>query len=282
VSGTLLASTGTSSGTQSDDASGGTLYTIAQLDAVFTLDGLTITRGSNTVSDVLSGVTISLLAPQTSDALPVSLSVGPDQSAIQSKVQAFLDAYNTTIKFLNERTSVKVDASTSGSGSTDVQSVTRGSLSGDPTYLGLMMNLRSDVGGRITTGLAGGALALSEIGITTAADGTLSISDSSKFNKALSEKPDGIAALFNSTDGIASRVSARLATFVATGGVLDNSLRAVTARIGTLNDAIKAQEALLKIRQDQLTQQLDALAQVAAQVTLQQEIVTYALSSGTF
>jgi flagellar hook-associated protein 2 len=210
----------------------------------------------------------------------VSLSVGPDQSAIQSKVQAFLDAYNTTIKFLNERTSVKVDASTSGSGSTDVQSVTRGSLSGDPTYLGLMMNLRSDVGGRVTTGLAGGALALSEIGITTAADGTLSISDSAKFNKALNEKPDGVTALFNSADGIASRVSARLANFVTTGGVLDNSLKAVTARIGTLNDAIQAQEALLKIRQDQLTKQLDALTQVAAQVEMQQEIVTEALNSG--
>jgi flagellar hook-associated protein 2 len=120
---------------------------------------------------------------------------------------------------------------------------------------------------------------LAEVGITAAADGTLSISDTSKFNAALTSNPDGVVALFNSADGIASRVTNRLTSFLTTGGVVDTSQQAMTADITAMNSAIDEQENLLKIRQEQLTQQYTALAEVMAQLQMQQGVVTDYLNS---
>jgi flagellar capping protein FliD len=117
---------------------------------------LAITRGTNVVKDALLGVTFTLMSPQAADAQPVTLTVGPDQEAIKTKVQAFLDAYNATIAFLKDRTSVSVSTETGASGTTDVTSVNRGTLASEFAYVGLMMHLRGDVAGRITSGATGG------------------------------------------------------------------------------------------------------------------------------
>jgi flagellar hook-associated protein 2 len=280
-SGTLLAATGANSGVQSSGTAGGYLYASSQLDAVFTLDGLAITRGKNRLDDVLTGVTLNLGSAQASGATPVSLTVGPDQTAIQAKVQAFLDAYNTTIKFLKDRTSVTVSLDTSPSGATSVTSVTRGTLASESTYLGLMMNLRSDIGGRITTGASAGPAALSEIGITAGSDGTLSITDTTKFSKALTDNPDGVATLFNSSGGVASRLSARLNGFIMTGGTLDNGLASTTSRLESINRAIDQQEAYLKVRQATLLGQYTILQETLLQLQSQQTLLTSLTTSMT-
>jgi len=285
TSGTLLAASGTTADVLSSGTNGGALYAASALDANFTLDGLAITRSSNTITDVLPGVTLTLTASQAPNGAPVSFTVSPDQSGVQAKVQAFLDAYNTALKFLTDRTGITVtpntdSSSTDSSTSADSQmTVTRGTLADDFTYLGLRMNLRSDVGGQITTPGASGPSMLAEVGITAAADGTLSISDTSKFNAALTSNPDGVVALFNSADGIASRVTNRLTSFLTTGGVVDSSQQAMTADITAMNSAIDEQENLLKIRQEQLTQQYTALAEVMAQLQMQQGVVTDYLNS---
>jgi flagellar hook-associated protein 2 len=272
-SGTLISSTGAASGLQSSGTAGGFLYATNQLDARFVLDGLAITRGDNTVDDVLTGVTFRLTATQAADAIPVALTVGPDDKAIQGKVQAFLDAYNTTIKFLKERTGVSVSTDTTATGTTDVKAVTRGTLASESTYLSLMMNLRADVGGRIGTGGAGGPVALSEIGITASKDGTLSISDTTKFTKALTDNPDGVTTLFSSSDGIANRLSTRLNGFVMTGGTLDNALAATASRLDSVNRAIKQQEAYLKVRQATLLDQYTNLQEMLLQLQSQQSLL---------
>ena len=205
-SGTLVAATGANSGVQSSGTTGGFLYASDQLDARFVFDGLTITRGANTVDDVLTGVTFRLTATQAADAVPVALTVGPDDKAIQGKVQAFLDAYNTTIKFLKERTGVSVSTDTTAVGSD-------GRQVGDPWHarvrvdlsVGLMMNLRADVGGRIAPGRrawAGGAVRDRH---HRGQGRDAQHQRYAKFTKGLTENPDGVTTLFNFPDGIANR-----------------------------------------------------------------------------
>ncbi len=273
--GGLLSASGTSSSVQANGSNGGYLYANGLLDANFVLDGLAYTRGSNTVADSLSGVSLTLTALSAS---AFTFTVAPDQAGIKTKVQAFLDAYNTSLKFLKERTNVSVTLDTSKSTTTTVTSVTRGTLADDFTYMGLRRNLRSDVGGQISSASSNGPKSLRDIGITVAADGTLSISDSTKFTNAVSNTPDGVTALFSSSDGIATRLSNRLASFVKTGGILDNSQASVTASIKNMNTAIDAQEKLLAIRQEQLTKQYEALAEVMAQLSIQQSVVAAYLS----
>ena len=271
--GTLVASTGTDSGVQSSGTGGGYIYASDQLDARFVLDGLAITRGKNVVNDVVPGMTFTLTATQAADASPVTLGAGPDQEAIRAKVQEFLDAYNATIAFLKERTSVSVSTQTGAAGKTDVTSVTRGTLASEAAYLGLMMNLRAEVAGRITSAAAGGPVALSEIGITAGKDGALSISDAAKLTKALTDNPDGVATLFNSADGIASRVSARLKRFLAAGGTVDNALAATTARLESVNRAIRQQEVYLKVKQETLLAQYTSLQEMLLQLQDQQAVL---------
>jgi flagellar hook-associated protein 2 len=206
--------------------------------------------------------------------------VGPDQTAIKGKVQGFLDAYNTTIKYLKERTGTTATTTTSASGQTQVGDVKRGILEDLPAYLGLVMNLRADVGGWITTAASGGPASLWEIGISAASDGTLSISDTTKFNEALTKNPDGVTTLFNSGDGIASRVSARLAGFIHAGGTLDSSVDSVTSQISNLNSLISQQEALLKIKQGMLMTQYTALLNVVAQLNTQQDMLNSLTAAG--
>jgi flagellar hook-associated protein 2 len=143
-----------------------------------------------------------------------------------------------------------------------------------------MMNLRSDVGGRIGTGAAGGPVALFEIGITAGKDGTLSISDTAKFTKALTDNPEGVTTLFNSADGIGSRVSARLNGFVTTGGTLDNALAATTARLDSVNRAIAQQEVYLKAKQATLLNQYTAMQDMLLQLQSQQSLLD-AIAAGS-
>ena len=272
--GTLFASADLRDGAAADDETnrGGYLYADSALDAKFTLDGLSLTRSSNTVIDALTGVTLTLLGTQASGATPVTLTVGADETSIKTKVQSFLDSYNTLIKYLTERTSTKVSLSTSTTGSTSVSSIQRGALDAEPAYLNLMIGLRSDVGGRIGSPASGGPTTLAEIGITAATDGTLSITNSSKFSTAL-KSPDGVTALFGSSDGLSTRVQSRLSSFLSLGGVLDNSQNAVTARLSSITLAIQQQEDILEVKQQGLTQQLTALQEVLAQLAQQQSVL---------
>ena len=272
--GTLFASTDVRDGAAADEGTnrGGYLYADDLLDAKFILDGLTLTRSSNSVSNALTGVTLTLLGAQSVGATPVSLTAAADETAIKAKVQTFLDGYNTLIKFLKERTSTTVSSTTSATGATDVNSITRGALDAEPVYLNLLLGLRTDVGGRIGTAASGGPAALSEVGITAASDGTLSISDTAKLSAALAN-PGGITALFNSSDGLSTRIQNRLTAFVDTGGVLDNSQTAVTSRLSSIALAIQQQEDLLKVKEEGLRQELSGLQELLAQLAQQQSVL---------
>lgn len=283
VAGTLFARADVRDGAAADEGTnrGGYLYADDLLDAKFVLDGLTLTRSSNSVSDALTGVTLTLLGAQSVGATPVTLTAAADETAIKAKVQTFLDSYNTLIKFLKERTSTTVSTTTLATGTTDVNSITRGALDAEPAYLTLLLNLRADVGGRIGTAASGGPAALSEAGITAASDGTLSISDTAKFSAALAT-PSGITALFNSSDGLSTRIQNRLTAFVDAEGVLDTSQAAVTSRLGSITLAIQQQEDLLKVKEAGLRQQLSGLQELLAQLAQQQSVLDSITGTTTF
>jgi len=272
--GTLFASADVRDTAAADDGTnrGGYLYADSLLDAKFNLDGLTLTRSSNTVTDALTGVTLKLLGTQTAGATPVTLTAGADESGIKAKVQAFLDGYNTLIKYLADRTSTKVSTSTSTTGSTSVDSVQRGTLAGQPAYRTLMIGLRSDMAEGIGSASTGGPAYLAQIGISAASDGTLSITDNAKFSAALNN-PGDIAAFFGSSDGLSTRIQNRLSSFLSAGGVLDSSQEAITSRQSSLTRAIQQQEDLLKMEQDGLIKQYTALQEVLAQLSQQQSVL---------
>lgn len=264
-SGTLLNTIGLNSEAASSGTAGGYIYADSALDAKFKLDGLDITRGGNTVSDVLSGVTLNLLGTSTSDTI---LTVASDKTSIRSTVQGFLDSYNSALKFLRERTGVT--ATTGGaSGKTEVTSVTRGTLADEGIYFSLISNLRVDVGGQVSSAQSGNPTMLSEIGITAASDGTLSISDTAKFDSAIESKLTGLTDLFASTNGVATRLISRLDGFVNTGGLIDGGLSTVTSKISGINQQITTVQDRLVRREAALRKQLSKLQEALSALSAQ-------------
>ncbi|PTW59336.1 flagellar hook-associated protein 2 [Breoghania corrubedonensis] len=84
----------------------------AAQDAIITLDGITITRSSNTIDDVLDGVTFNLYQETGEDA-SISVEVSSDVTAIKEAIIALVDAYNA----YREWAITQQEVSTSGTAS---------------------------------------------------------------------------------------------------------------------------------------------------------------------
>ena len=155
--------------------------TITAADASFTMDGVTITRDSNTITDLIDGVTLTVKST-TSAAETVNGTY--DSTLAEAAMQIMVDQINTistTLKDLSKR----------GSGSTD-----DGPLAGDPYVMMLRRQLRNYTTNPIV-GFGDSSIYLTDFGVTTELDGTISM-NSTKFKSTFDANPDAFAALTTS------------------------------------------------------------------------------------
>jgi flagellar hook-associated protein 2 len=153
--------------------------TQAAEDATLLLNGLPITSRSNTLTETIEGVTLTL--NEETDGTAFNLTVSENTRSISDSANKIVDAYNTMINSLNE-------LAQAGEG---VQS---GVLVGDSALRTFVSSVRSQVTSAVQ-GLTGSVTALSTIGITTQVNGTLAV-DSARLNAALANNPTGAKALF--------------------------------------------------------------------------------------
>ena len=187
-------------------------------DAQLTINGLSVTSATNTVTTALKGVTLNLQQAQIDKM--INLSVGQDNSTIVTAVQAFVDKYNA---FATSVLSVSgYDATTKKAGVLLGEATARGALGG-------IRNLLSSS----VSGLTGSIKSLSNIGIKTQADGTLTL-DTAKLNTALSTDHNGVVGLF-AVSGIPSSSSV-----IYTGSTTDTRAGSYDVQVTT-----KAQQALI-------------------------------------
>lgn len=135
---------------------------VAGRDAEITFDGFTITRSSNQITDVISGVTLNLLG-EDEDAT-ITLNVTRDNDGIKEKIQDFVDSYNDLMSFIAEQNVVSEDGETSGV------------LFGDASLLSVKSTIRNVVLSGVS-GLDSSLDHLSLIGINIDKTGQLSIDD---------------------------------------------------------------------------------------------------------
>ena len=86
------------------------------LDATIDVDGVTgIKRSSNTLDDVITGVTIDLVkAHDTPASESTQLTVNRDTAAIVSAIDDFVSAYNSVVDFLNTNQNYNEETGTGG------------------------------------------------------------------------------------------------------------------------------------------------------------------------
>ncbi|MDX2218602.1 MAG: flagellar filament capping protein FliD [Burkholderiales bacterium] len=151
-----------------DASTGGTqrlAQTIAAQDAAFLLDGIAITKSSNTVSDALEGVTLQL--NKTNAGSPTTLAVTKDTGATTSAVEAFVKAWNDGAKTLRDLSAYNA-ATKQGA-----------ILQGDATVLAIQSQMRGVLGAAL-----GDVGTLSDLGIAFESNGNLSL-NSSKLASAI-------------------------------------------------------------------------------------------------
>jgi len=152
---------------------------IAQ-DANISIDGLTLTRTTNTITDALSGVTLSL--KQADPAVTVNMSIGVDQQALRANVQSFVDAYNSVQTLINDQ--FKFDPST-GVG---------GVLAGEPLLTSIQGSMSSNLLKSIP-GLATDRNSLVMVGVEPDINGQLIINED-RFGTFLANDPTAIRDVF--------------------------------------------------------------------------------------
>ena len=151
----------------------------AATDAALNINGIAITKGSNTVSDVIDGVTLDLQSKTTS---PVVVSVKPDVDAIVSALQDLVSTYNDVNSFINSQYSYNSTTKTAGI------------LSGDSTVRSTQTSLQNTLAQAVSNSYTPYAV-LGQVGFQFNRDGSLSIHES-KLRDALAADLTAVAALF--------------------------------------------------------------------------------------
>lgn len=255
----LLAATGTSSQVQSSGTSGGYLLQRNLLDAKLTIDGLSFTRGSNTVSDAIPGVTLNLHAAQTPGESPVSLEVKQDTGTIISNIQKWVDSYNKTLKYIQDKTFVDSDLGT------------RGPLAGEYVYVSLKAKMRTAIQAPVD-GLdpATGPVSLAGLGITAGDNGSLAITDRAKLEDAIVRDPDRVATILGSKSGAVTRLRGIVAPFVESlTGIIPRQQQSITDQMSRIGDRIKALEERMALREKALRREFSSILQAMTMLNAQ-------------
>lgn len=155
-------------------------------DAQYTIDDVPISSKTNTITDALSGSTITLKGVSAAGK-KANLTVATDTSGVKTQLEAFVKAYNELDKTLRSLSAYGVSP---GKGQAPVGG---GALSGDATIRAIQTEMRAMFNQAIP-GAPKGYSSMVDIGVTFAKDGTLSL-DSTKLNTALTNNPDGVRQL---------------------------------------------------------------------------------------
>lgn len=171
-----------------DPASGQVLtQTMAALNATLTVDGIAVSKPSNTLTDVVPGVTVML--KKTNVGQPTNLTVARDTATVKASVQAFVDGYN------------KLTASLKSLSSYDQAAKKGAVLNGDSVVRSLKSQMSNIVTGAVSSNTSG-YTRLSQIGVELQKDGTLLLNPT-KLQTAIDTHFDQLPALF-AAKGISS------------------------------------------------------------------------------
>jgi flagellar hook-associated protein 2 len=156
-----------------DASSGGAsqlVESVAGRDAVVVIDGITVTRPSNSVSGAIEGVTLSLA--KAAPGSTTTLTVARDVDGMKAALDAFVKAYNDAAAALRNLSAY------------DAETRTAAVLQGDAALRSVQSRLRAALGAAVQ--FAGGYDSLSALGIAVQRDGSL-LADSAKLRAALAD-----------------------------------------------------------------------------------------------
>lgn len=149
-------------------------------NASVSVNGVNYSRNSNSISDIISGVTLEL---KTTTGSSANLSLGRDSTALKANINAFVTAYNEANSILAEVSNPKSSLETFGA-----------TMVGDTTIQSIRQQLRSMIGGNSSTpGSTVGALW--QMGLSIDKSGVMK-TDATRLDNALQNNFDDVVQTF--------------------------------------------------------------------------------------
>lgn len=204
---------------------------LANLDAQFTVDGITFTRGQNTVNDAISGMTFTL---RDATAGSEQISVTKDTEKARDNIDDFIKKFNNMNSKIRQQTYLNADSGNKGP-LQDMRSVRN-----------LTINLRQTALTDMGSAASGELDNLSEIGIGFEKDGTMKVEDSDQLTKALTEKSNEVKKLFSNNDSPVMQMYDRAKAFTDNGGTISSLKDGLDQKIDFLNNRIESEKDHLK------------------------------------
>jgi flagellar hook-associated protein 2 len=217
---------------------------------------VTIERSSNTISDAISNVTLTLNKTTGTDTVKVN--VTRDAAAVKENIKKLATAYNEIVTYINERNTY------------DITTKKGGIFFNEPTVRGVLSQLRGALSGSVS-GLTT-LTTVGEIGFKSERDGTITV-DEAKLDSALSTQYTAVKNLFinqTTSTGIAQLVSNAVDALddIETGS-LTLRKNGLTKQINNLTAEITRKEDLLAQYEERLKRQYAALDSLLRQVQSQ-------------
>jgi flagellar hook-associated protein 2 len=230
-------------------------------NAVFTLNNtINITRSTNTVNDVISGLSFTLLK-QTAGS--VTLSLATDRTQLSAALQTLVTGYNAVVDQVNQQ------VGTSG-----------GPLGGDMLISNISGDLQQLASYWNTS--AGSIHSLSDLGVAFDTTGHLSFSQATFDGLSDSQIPDAFKFLGSSKSGLGALAN----NFTQLSDPLTGLIRVQENGYDTTNQELTSQIGTLNARTSQLqasmTARLQAADALVAELQSQQNVVNASISSLNF
>jgi len=211
-------------------------------NAQFSINGgATISSMSNTLGANVTGITGLTVQATTESAQTIT--VASDTASMKTAIQNFIDKYNIVQSAIETQTSVTVTNGT----------VNASTLSNNHEVDNWASALRSKAFAAVS-GLSGTISRLADMGIDfSGTSSQLVVRDSTKLDNALANKPNDVAAFFNSTStGFAATMDSYLTTLLDTNGSGTNSV------LKSMENTLTSQNSNIDVQIAQIQRQLDA------------------------
>lgn len=241
--------------------------------AVFTIDGKEVERNSNTIDDVVEGLTFKLTNTHK-DGEFETISVASDDEKTTAAVKEFVEQYNSTIDFISKQLDV---------GDPSAEDNITGALTGDGTVMRLQSGLRSLMTKNLEGEFSGNFKNIKDIGITIDRYGKATF-DEGAFNDALQEDPTNVARFFYTQTTVTEKVTedgeevskshikregmselfknfidTYISTSSAAPGIISNKNQTFDRMLKDINEQIETFNARVESKRDRYIKQFTAL-----------------------
>ena len=233
-------------------------------DAAFTVDGISLTSASNTVSNAIPGVSFQLLGSDLNTTVQVQIT--NDTSSVTTAITALVTAYNAVVK------DIKTQEGNDSSGNAEP-------LYGNPVLASIQSALTSALFGGSASGTIKG---ISQLGITANTDGTLSL-NTDTLSSVLSSSYADVTGYLQNTGSFGVTFSAALNNLgtQAPSGVVYLAQQQNSTEEASLNQNLTNENLLLAAQKTSLTTELNTANQILQSIPAQLDEVNVIYSAST-